>query len=252
MPGDSKDTRNRLELLWGAGQRHSRGPRPKLSLERIAATAVEIADADGLGAVSMQRVAKELGYTTMSLYRHVHDKEQLIEVMLDHGAGEPPPTEDDGPWRAAIEAWVRALWQLYTQHPWMLRVQISAPPLGPGQLSWLEAALRPLARSGLTDAELVPVATILLGMVRQFALLATDMMDSREQLGVSTAEAEAGYESTLRRFVTADRFPTLAGLIDGGIFQPSGLADSGIGLDLEFGIQRLLDGIESYVESRNR
>lgn len=252
MPGNPKDARSRVELLWGEGRDRSRGPRPRLSLERIAATAIEIADADGLDAVSMQRVAKELGYTTMSLYRYVPDKDQLIEVMLDHCAGEPPPAPDSGCWRADVEAWVHGLWQLYTEHPWMLRVRISAPPMGPGQLQWLEAVLAPLARSGLADAELVPVATMLLGMVRQFAALATDMTDNREQLGISTAEAEAEYEATLRRFVTEDRFPTLARLTEGRVFRPSGLADSGIGLDLEFGLKRFLDGVESYVGGRAR
>ncbi|HEY1619933.1 MAG TPA: TetR/AcrR family transcriptional regulator, partial [Streptosporangiaceae bacterium] len=72
-----------VDFLWGSRERPSRGPRPGLSVERIVAAAVGIADAAGLGAVSMQRVASEVGFATMALYRYVPGKTELISIMID-------------------------------------------------------------------------------------------------------------------------------------------------------------------------
>lgn len=248
---DANDARARLELLWRGGPRPSRGPKPGLTLDRIARTAIALADAEGLDAVSMQRLAKQLGYTTMSLYRYVPGKDQLVEVMMDQAAGTPPPfTGEQDDWRAELQAWVRALWELYLRHPWTLRVQISAPPIGPHQLAWFDAALRPLTRAGLSGGDAISATLFVLGAVRQFAQFAVDMAQNLARSGLSTEESEAGYDAALREFVDPGDYPTLAALIGDGTFEPTGLADSGIGIDLEFGVQRVLDGIESYVRDR--
>ncbi|PXY22255.1 TetR/AcrR family transcriptional regulator [Prauserella muralis] len=251
---DANDPRARLELLellWRGGQRPSRGPKPKLTLDQIAQAAISLADAEGLDALSMQRVATELGYTTMSLYRYVSGKDQLVELMTDKAAGDPPPyTGDPADWRAELEAWVHALWELYLRHPWTLRAQLSTPPAGPHQLAWFEAALRPLTRAGLTGGDAISATLLLLAAVRQFAGFAVDMTAGRARAGLTTEESEAGYDAALREFVDPDRYPALTALIGDGVFQPTGLPDSGIGLDLDFGVHRVLDGIESYVRAR--
>ncbi|MGW9309708.1 TetR/AcrR family transcriptional regulator [Saccharomonospora azurea] len=251
MPKDANDPlRRRVALLWKTAAEPSRGPRPTLSLDRIAEAGARIADAEGLEAVSMQRVARELGYSTMSLYRHVPGKEQLVEVMMDSCAGTPPAADaddDEADWRQEIETWVRALWDTYVRHPWMLRVPIGAPPIGPGQLAWFEAALRPLSRAGLREENLVSVVVFLLGAVRQFAAMSSDLAEARARGQVSATEAEADYEAALRDVVSAERFPMLAQLVHDGTFQPTGRPDSGMLDDLDFGVQRVLDGLESYL-----
>src|SRR5256885_16757660 len=78
------------DYLWGGRSGATRGPKPALSLERIAAAAIAIADAEGLAAVSMQRVAADLGYTQMSLYRYLPGKAELVALMGDRGIREPP------------------------------------------------------------------------------------------------------------------------------------------------------------------
>ena len=78
-----------LDLLWGRRERGKRGPRAGLSADAIVAAAVRVADAEGLEAVSMARVAKELGFTTMSLYRHVSGKDELLQMMWDASAQVP-------------------------------------------------------------------------------------------------------------------------------------------------------------------
>jgi AcrR family transcriptional regulator len=236
-----------LELLWGGGGRPSRGPKPKLSLEQIAHAAIEVADAEGLAALSMQRVAAELGFTTMSLYRYVPGKEQLLEVMSDIAVGQPPPPVGDGDPRGEIERWVRGLWEVYRSHPWLLRVQVSGPPQGPNQTAWFEAVLRPLDRAGLEPGDMIAIAMFLLGACRELARTIIEIAQARDQAGVSAQQAQGAYADVLRNHADADRFPVLARLASGGVFDPVELPDDGVDLDLHFGVQRLLDGVETYI-----
>src|SRR5882762_3310997 len=78
------------ELLWGATERPTRGPKPGMSLERIVKTAITVAGEEGLSQLSMRRVAERLGFTTMSLYRYVRTKEEILDLMLETAVGEPP------------------------------------------------------------------------------------------------------------------------------------------------------------------
>jgi AcrR family transcriptional regulator len=86
----SGDPKRTMALLWGIGKKPTRGPKPGLSVGRIVSAAVEVADAEGLGALSMRRVADRLGIGTMSLYTYVPGKAELIDVMLDTVLGETP------------------------------------------------------------------------------------------------------------------------------------------------------------------
>ena len=90
-----------LQLLWGRKERGQRGPKPGLTVEQIVATAIALADEEGLEQLSMRKVAERLGTGAMSLYRYVPSKAELLDLMLDTIHGEDPPPEDDGPWRAA-------------------------------------------------------------------------------------------------------------------------------------------------------
>ncbi|MFC4565402.1 TetR/AcrR family transcriptional regulator [Nocardiopsis mangrovi] len=238
-----------VELLWGTTARASRGPRPKLSLGGIARAAIGIADAEGLDAVSMQRVAKELGYTTMSLYRHVPAKEQLIQVMVDTAVDRAPDVGHIEGWRAQLEAVARSLLATYQRHPWVLEAHAPGPPVGPGGLSWLEAGLGPLSRAGLEPEEALGAMLFLDGALRGLARLGADMSRTRRQAGISADQADRDYADTLRGVVTDDAFPVLAGLVRDGVFDPPA-ADAAAGgdmdADVEFGLQRLLDGIHAH------
>src|SRR5262245_39144895 len=91
------------ELLWGMRPAPTRGPKATLSVDKIAAAAVGVADAEGIDNVSMQRVAESLNFTKMSLYRHVAGKADLIAVMIEHAVGEPPDlSRIDGGWRRRL------------------------------------------------------------------------------------------------------------------------------------------------------
>ena len=107
------DPARSLELLWGARRTPTRGPKPGLSVERIVYAAIELADAEGLAALSMRRVAERLGVGTMSLYTYVPGKAELLDVMVDTVYGELSTQDgDEADWRARVEQVARANWAL--------------------------------------------------------------------------------------------------------------------------------------------
>src|SRR5215207_2271776 len=129
----SDDLPPSVELLWGLRDKgRLGGPKPALSLERIVAAAVELADEGGIGALSMARLAEKLGFTTMSLYRYVSSKDELLLLVLDAAIG-APAYEPEGPWRDQVRAWCRELTLFYRAHPWVLDLAISGLPAGPNQ-----------------------------------------------------------------------------------------------------------------------
>lgn len=116
--------------------------------------AVGLADAEGLGALSMSRLARELGFTTMSLYRYVSSKDELLVLIQDAGAGPPPPmTEAD--WRVGLANWVRDQLTVLRAHPWMVRIPISGPPMNPNSVAWIESGLQAMADSGRIEVEIM-------------------------------------------------------------------------------------------------
>jgi AcrR family transcriptional regulator len=132
-PSPADQLRRTIDLLWGkVEQRPSRGPRPSLSLDQIVDAAIAVADAGGIEALSMRRVAAELGAGTMSLYRHVPGKPELLALMLErisdpwgmcaHARGKP--------WREVLELVARGGYRMYLDHPWLLQVNWTRPVLG--------------------------------------------------------------------------------------------------------------------------
>lgn len=227
-----------LQVLWGAGAQARRGPRQALSLDRIVAAAIEIADRDGFGALSMARLAQELGSAPMSLYRHVANKDELLVFMQDAAPG-PPPELPPG-WRAGLAAWARALRQVYFAHPWILQVTAGRPPLEPGQLAWLDRGLAALADTSLAVRERYDAIMTLLHFVRGEAHVAAIL------LGGSADEVGGEYGALLARLVSAERFPALAAAIGGGMFELDP-ADDG-SRSFEAGLATILDGLQLSIE----
>jgi AcrR family transcriptional regulator len=215
------------DFFWAQRPKPTRGPKPALTLDEIADAAIALADADGLAAVSMQRVAADLGYTKMSLYRYVPGKAELVAAMLDRGMGTPPSLPHG--WRAALTAWAETLLARLTGHPWALEVTaLGGRPVGPIEVAWLESALAVLP-SGLTGAERMDVVATLAGHVRAMA--------GQAQTGESEFTASVG--RVLREH--ADRYPSVAGAL-------TDVATRG-GTDqaFHFGLNRFFDGLEAYV-----
>jgi AcrR family transcriptional regulator len=241
-----------LAVLWRRADRRRRGARQALSLERIVAAAIEIADADGLSGLSMARVAEKLGCATMSLYRHVASRDDLQVFMMDAAAGEPPALAGVARgWRGGLERWARELRAVYLRHPWVLQVTASSPPLEPGQLAWLDRGLGILRATRLRPADKLSVIMLVLYYVRGEAQLASARAEGGGPGPPSDREVLAWYGRMLAKLVESERFPALAELVEAGVFDAS-RGDAGAVPEFEFGLARVLDGVDVLVGARSR
>jgi AcrR family transcriptional regulator len=227
-----------VTLLWEAPVPPRRGPRPTLTLEAIARAGIEAADADGLAAVTMQRVAERLGVTKMALYRYVPGKAELVALMLDTGIGAPPRPRPGASWRETLDAWARALYARFCHHPWALEAAVGARVMGPHELTWLEHAVAALGGSGLNGAEILDVAAMLTGHVRNLAQQVTAMP--------STTAPEHAMHSALQLVLAGreDRFPALVAVLASA--EAAGDRDQALG----FGLARIFDGVGALIEAR--
>jgi AcrR family transcriptional regulator len=231
-----------LQRLWGIPPA-ARGSRPALSVERIVAAAIEVADRHGLAAVSMSRVAEHLGASTMALYRHVASKDELLALMVDGAAGLPPQPPLDAGWRTATEVWARALARV--SHGWVIEVPISGPPIGPNSVAWMEAGLEALRDTGLGPLERLAVLTTLSGYVRQHAALLQDM--TTQSGGRPQREVEVEWRQTLASLIDPDRFPEVSSVLATAAFDQEG-DDPGGDPDFDFGLSCILEGVARLAE----
>ncbi|MFP3991604.1 TetR/AcrR family transcriptional regulator [Streptomyces sp. E11-3] len=236
-----------LALAWGLRERPAKGPKPGLSLDGIVAAAVGIAASEGLAAVSMGRVAKELGVSPMSLYRYVAAKDELYVLMQEAAVGRPPePPPPGSGWRECVARWVRAQREVAHRNLWMLHIPTPGPPLGPNNVAWMEQGLAALADTGLAEDEKLGVLTLIGGFVRSESLLMADLAAAMRARGVTPDETMRRYVRALGALTDPERFPAVTRLLDSGVMQYADEPDA----EFEFGLQTLLDGIEALVTRR--
>ncbi|MEU6712310.1 TetR/AcrR family transcriptional regulator [Nonomuraea sp. NPDC046802] len=224
-----------ITLLWGERTAPKRGPRPTLSVDTIAAAGIEIADADGLGAVTMHQVAKRLGVTKMALYRYVPGKVELVALMIDLALGQPPRLDAATGWRSKLDTWARQMFDRFQAHPWTLEATVGARAIGPNELGWMEAATAALTGTGLAGPEILDTAATLTGHVRMIA----------QQVAAAPAGApEQAMSDTIGALLAGreDRFPTLATAL---------AAPTGKDQAFDFGLRCILDGVELLIDRLN-
>jgi AcrR family transcriptional regulator len=242
------DSVRTLELLWGvADGGPRRGPRPGLTVEDVVRSAIAIADRDGLGAVTMRRVAAALGVRPMTLYTYVPDKAALLELMLDAAYLEMPRADWPGEgWRERTTAVAHDNRALFAAHPWAAAISSSRPPLGPGLMAKYEHELNALAHAGLDDVETDAALTFLLDFVRSSALAARDAQASVRESGMTDEQWWEQHAPLLARVIDPDAYPTAArvgaaaGAAQGGAYSPDRA--------WEFGLERVLDGLGALIE----
>ncbi|MEU4314099.1 TetR/AcrR family transcriptional regulator C-terminal domain-containing protein [Nocardia sp. NPDC024068] len=229
-----------LELLWGTDRRPTRGPKPTLTRAAIVTEAVGLADTEGLAGLSMQRLADRLGYTKMSLYRHLPGKSELTALMLEAALG-PPPEFDTAAapqWRPGLRSWALLTFERYRRHPWVMELLTGARPIGPHELGWMDTALRALDGTALSGPERLDTLVVLNGHVRS---LAQQLMSP----GGNEAAFSRGIAASLE--MAGDRFPAVLAALS----EPSGAGAPGRDAALEFGIERILDGIAALLAERD-
>jgi AcrR family transcriptional regulator len=224
-----------------------RGRKPTIDAADITRAAIAVADSEGLAAVSMARVAQELGNATMALYRHVKSKDELLALMWDSAMEEPPPLPD-GDWRDKLAFWAKAVLTAIRGRPWFLQIPISGPPVGPKNLAWLDSALTALEGVPLEPGEKIGVvmglSTFAQGEARLIGTLAQGFEDD-------PARFNHQYGQRLREIVDPRAMPALAEIISSGVFDLDDVVRAeDLGADFDFGLHLFLEGVAAHIRSR--
>ncbi|MFI7132613.1 TetR/AcrR family transcriptional regulator C-terminal domain-containing protein [Nonomuraea sp. NPDC050153] len=224
------------------GTRQADVPKQALSREQVLRTAIAIADVEGLDAVSMRRLAAELGAGPMSLYRHVENKDELVTHMVDEVFGEPelPVPGPDG-WRAKLELISRRQWQLVRRHLWLPRaVSFTRPLLVPNMMAHTEWTLRALDGLGLPMETRIREALTLHGLVVTVALSMADEVEAEQETGVTLDRWWLTRRNRADELLNSGRFPLLASIPEEAVSDMNGL--------FEYSLARHLDGFAALVE----
>lgn len=237
-----------LALLWRhklGDPQGSRGRKQKLTVDQVVDAAIAVADEEGLDALSIRRVAERLGVGTMTIYTYVESKNQLVELMLDQVTGRLPRHDTSGTWRERVTRVAHDELEGYLGHAWMLQVDASRPPLGPGTSDWYEYALAPLDGIGLSDLEMDAAYSTIAALVVSTARSSVDADRARTTSGQSDEQWWQANLPLLEQVMTEDRWP-----IGGRVGQAVGAAYNSMTDPLasfEFGLVAVLDGIESRI-----
>ncbi|MFJ7218700.1 TetR/AcrR family transcriptional regulator [Amycolatopsis sp. NPDC098790] len=249
------DARRSMELLWGprvVAPRTGPGPKPGLSVEAIVAAAIDIADAEGMAALSMRSVGERLGRTAMALYTYVPGKTELVDLMYDRTLGELPSSfsSSDG-WRASALSLADALWDLHVRHPWLLQVSPARPVLGPGEFHVQETLLSVLALTELPLARVRWVVSALFNVVRGSVQAAAESRQAARETGLSEEDWWGARSALLGELVPdlTARFPTVAklGASVEVVSSDEPYLEREARLSFEAGVELLLDGVEAAI-----
>jgi AcrR family transcriptional regulator len=232
----NEDPKALAELLWGLRKPRTRGPKPAFDLAQLADTAVKVADAEGLEAVSMHRVAAELGLTKMALYRYVNGKTELVAIMIEAAVGTPPDLSGATGWRAKLEEYARRLSATWRHHPWLPSITVGDRVMGPRETGWSERALSALADTPLTERERLDAVMLVSHHIRATHPAATTQ---GTQTWTNGSAAPIMRDMLLRN---ADLFPLLATTVA----TPSATTTQ------QFGLHALLEGLEHTITQRTR
>ena len=199
-----------------------------LNVHKITRAAINIADRSGVTAVTIRSIAKETGFSTMALYRHVESRDELMLLLVDAVLG-PAPAFTLGRWQDDVHTWATSLLERYAAHPWVIEILITGIPTTPNHISWVELILRILAPTDLSLQARLDTALLLDGHVRQFANLSA--LDSLKSDHIS--------DIVWLQEVASNVAPTLMLALQQGAMQSKKGPDFNVGLDTIIrGIQR--------------
>ncbi|MFJ9839367.1 TetR/AcrR family transcriptional regulator C-terminal domain-containing protein [Kitasatospora sp. NPDC101155] len=231
-----------------SGARRARGGERDLTRERVVAMAVRVADTEGLTALSMRRVATELGVATMSLYRHVPGKDELLRLMMDTVFGEQPLPDSSAPgWRAGLEEVARLQWRIYRRHPWLAStMSFTRPVLAPDAALHTERSMAALAGLGLSGEEMAQASVSLAAFTCGLAVHFEREAQAEQDSGMSADEwmDQLADEDHDRLMSDPERFPMFDALNRGPEI------DMSLDALFAFGLARMLDGVAALIEAR--
>ena len=226
--------------------------RPKLTREQIATCALAIADAEGIDAVSMRRIAEELGVGTMTLYYYVRTKDDLLALMDDHLTGEVliPKAKLPKHWRAAMAAIARASRAVFVRHPWALSA-LEGARIGPNGMKHVEQSMAAMASAPFTDADKMSVISAVDDLVFGHVLRLRDPWTP----GAGNAHTLRQINEFIEAQIATGEYPQLAAVV--GDEDPTvvfarmsqSMTDEA---RFERGLEALLDGFEHATAKRKK
>ena len=252
MPTDrtsAGDPARTLALLWrDPTTEPARGPARGLDLDAVVAAATDIADREGLDAVTMRRLASELKVAAMTLYTYVPGKAELVDLMLDSAYQRLPLADTSGrPWRDRLTVVVSENRALYQAHPWAAAVSTLRPPLGPGLMAKYDHELRALQGLGLTDVQMDDALAYLLSFVQASARHTADARAAQLDSAMNDEAWWAANAPLLARVLDEDAYPlatrvgTAAGTAHGSAHDPDHA--------YHFGLGRVFDGLAALIDT---
>ncbi|GIE91839.1 TetR/AcrR family transcriptional regulator C-terminal domain-containing protein [Actinoplanes regularis] len=219
---------------------------PENDRDRIVRTAIGIADAEGLGGLSMRRLAGALRMPTMSLYRYVADKDELVLLMMDQAMAEHPPpphlTPGRDDWRVCVEGLARLQWSMYRRHKWLAQaVSFTRPPLAIHAMAHTEWTMRAIDEHGLSPRLQFQVAVMVANHVRGTAINLEAEAQAEQETGMTDSEWFQTQENRFAAVLATGRLPMMSRVLADEDYE--------FNLDIlvEFGLQRLLDGLERLI-----
>lgn len=266
------DPRRSMALLWRedeAAERTGPGPKAQLSVDLVVETAIEVADTEGMQALSMRAVGERLGRTAMSLYTYVASKNELIDLMYDHAFAElvcereersphtpaPETTTDRAGWREEVLTQAGDLWRFHLRHPWTLEISQARPVLGPNEYRHFESLAAVLHRAGLPPKAISGAYGSILNLLRGMVRTAAEARHSETVTGVPEDEWWYARSAQLEEVADdfAERFPTLALMTQAGAFDNTDPEQPYLEQEawesFQFGLDALLDGVQHRIDT---
>lgn len=222
-----------LRRLWGLSAPGERGPKPTLSVRAVVEAAADIADADGLAAVSMARVAEALGCSTMALYRHIANKDELLALLADRVAADAPVLPEGLGWREGLRRWTQLQIDGILAHPWVLDLRLASTPLGPNRARWLDQGFGVMRDLDVPTSE----KGLVLSLLSEHALVEARVQAELHEL---TTSSYADLGRMLDRLSDVEDLPHLF----------AAFADESSAVEVSSGIELILDGVEARLRRR--
>ncbi|MFF5210578.1 TetR/AcrR family transcriptional regulator [Streptosporangium sp. NPDC000396] len=226
------------ESIWQRLERPARPPRAALTHDQIATAAIEIADAEGLGAVSMRRLAERLGVATMGLYRYVRSRDDIVELMVDAAYAGKAGSEKEADWRTVVGDAAWGLRATILRHPWLIQATAVSSPLTPNMVAQADRLLASLDSLDLdADSKMAVIATVR-AYVNGAAAGEVALTQLMRYEGATTMDdLRDAYASRMMWLLESDRYPAFKRYIHEGVRKDDAEWQFGLGLE------SVLDGL---------
>lgn len=220
---------------------------PRTDTDDVVRAAIVLADSDGLGGLSMRRIATELGMATMSVYRHVANRDELVAHMIDTALGaQPLPADPPDGWRARAELSARQMWAACQRHPWLAHaLSMTRPQVVPNGMAHTEFLLAALDGYDLDLDTRMHVAITVFMFVRGVAVNIEPELRAIQDSGMSDEDWMTSQKPSMQVAADASRFPYLVRAMNEEI-------DMTLDSLFEFGLRSLLDGLDTFLHPRSR